>query len=86
VNRSRLCCRHRWHSCADRRRWLIMQMINTLSKDRETPTDVAAPPVATMPAGAVAIGVYSSDTKQDWMNQAVEAFNAGGHTVGGKPM
>ena len=65
---------------------LIMQMINTLSKGRETPTGVAAPPVATVPAGAVAIQVYSSDTKQDWMNQAVEVFNTGGHTVGGKPV
>jgi len=62
---------------------LIAQMINTLSKDRIAPTDVAESPKATLPADAVVIGVYSSDTKQDWMNQAVEAFNAGGHTVRG---
>ncbi len=62
---------------------LIAQMINTLSKNRIAPTDIAASPEATLPADAVVIGVYSSDTKQDWMNQAVEAFNAGGHTVRG---
>ena len=30
----------------------------------------------TVPPGAVAISIYSSDTKQDWLNLVTEAFNA----------
>ncbi len=38
------------------------------------------------PAGAVVLEIQSSNTKQDWMNQVVESFNAGGYTVDGKPI
>jgi Ca-activated chloride channel family protein len=39
-----------------------------------------------LPAGAVVVEIHSSNTKQDWMDQVVASFNAGGHTVNNKPI
>ncbi|MGD9101016.1 MAG: VWA domain-containing protein [Anaerolineae bacterium] len=39
-----------------------------------------------LPAGAVVVEIHSSNTKQDWMDQVVASFNAGGHTVNDKPI
>jgi Ca-activated chloride channel family protein len=61
------------------------RLIQRLSEEETTPQP-GETPVATVPAGAVVIEVHSSDTKQDWMNQAAESFNAEGHTVDGKPI
>jgi Ca-activated chloride channel family protein len=43
-------------------------------------------PTTPLPAGAVVVEIHSSNTKEDWMNQVVASFNAGDHTVNGKPI
>ncbi len=61
---------------------LLAQTLGRLSQDDETPS----PPAPTLPAGAVVVEIHSSNTKEDWMNQIVAAFNAENHTVEGKPI
>jgi Ca-activated chloride channel family protein len=39
-----------------------------------------------IPAGSVVVEIHSSNTKEDWMNQVVESFNAANYTVNGKPI
>ncbi|RMF36451.1 MAG: VWA domain-containing protein [Chloroflexi bacterium] len=39
-----------------------------------------------LPRDAVVVSIQSSNTKQDWMNQVVESFNAAGYTVEGRPI
>jgi Ca-activated chloride channel homolog len=58
---------------------LVVQFIASRG-DQATPEVVGTP----LPAGAVVVEIHSSNTKQDWMDQVVESFNAGGHTVNGK--
>ncbi|MBN1318956.1 MAG: substrate-binding domain-containing protein [Anaerolineales bacterium] len=37
-----------------------------------------------IPAGAVVVEIHSSNTKQDWMNEVIETFNASNFTQDGK--
>jgi Ca-activated chloride channel family protein len=61
---------------------LLLQATN-----QETAEGTATPVAGTPPpADAVLVEIHSSNTKEDWMNQVVESFNAGGHTVNGKPI
>jgi Ca-activated chloride channel family protein len=47
----------------------------------------AAPPCSNPNARAAEVCIYSSDTKQDWLNALVTAFNAAKHTTqSGKPI
>ncbi len=39
-----------------------------------------------LPRDAIVVSIQSSNTKQDWMNQVVESFNAAGYTVEGRPI
>lgn len=55
-------------------------VIIALSRGQETTTIENTP----IPAGAVVVEIHSSNTKEDWMNQVVESFNAGDHTLNGK--
>jgi Ca-activated chloride channel family protein len=51
------------------------------------PKDEPAPVAGTpLPADAVVVEIHSSNTKQDWMNQVVALFNAGDHTLNGRPI
>jgi hypothetical protein len=55
--------------------------------NQETQKDDSSPAVGTpLPADAVVVDVHSSNTKEDWMDQVVASFNAGDHTVNGKPI
>jgi Ca-activated chloride channel family protein len=58
---------------------LAVQFIGSMS-ERATPAAAGTP----LPAGAVVVEIHSSNTKQDWMDQVVESFNAGGYTVNEK--
>jgi len=58
----------------------LLQALSDLGAEDET---VSGTP---LPAGAVVVEIHSSNTKQDWMDQVVASFNAGDHTVDGKPI
>jgi len=58
---------------------LLLQATNHPPQDDKTPAPPTSPP-----PGAVIVEVSSSNTKEDWMNQMVAAFNDQGHTVNGK--
>jgi len=61
---------------------LFFQALNRDRKKDDTALSGGTP----LPAGAVVVEIQSSNTKQDWMDQVVASFNAGNHTVNGKPI
>jgi Ca-activated chloride channel family protein len=61
---------------------LLVQTLGRQSPNDDTPTAVAA----TLPADAIVVEIHSSNTKEDWMNQVIDSFNAAGHEVNGKPI
>ena len=61
---------------------LLLQAVNQES----TKDDDSAAAGTPLPADAVVVEIHSSNTKQDWMDQVVASFNAGGHTVNGQPI
>jgi Ca-activated chloride channel family protein len=64
---------------------LLLQLVGQESTEDEPAVgDQAA--ATRPPANAVVVEIHSSNTKQDWMNQVVASFNAGGYTVNGKPI
>jgi Ca-activated chloride channel family protein len=60
---------------------LVVQFISSRS-EQATPVTAGTP----LPAGAVVVEIQSSNTKEDWMDQVIESFNAGGYTVNEKPI
>jgi Ca-activated chloride channel family protein len=61
----------------------LLQALDGMSRRRATPTvERTTPP----PAGAVVVEIHSSNTKEDWMDEVISSFNAGGHEVDGKPV
>jgi Ca-activated chloride channel family protein len=60
---------------------LLTQAFGRSSRSPETPVAEITTP---LPAGAVVVEISSSNTKEDWMNQIIAAFNEAGHTVNGK--
>jgi Ca-activated chloride channel family protein len=50
-------------------------------------TTGAVPPATPLPQGSIVVEFHSSNTKQDWVNQVVESFNAAGKTISnGQPI
>ena len=61
---------------------LLLQVVNQKSTEDDDSANAGTP----LPADAVVVEIHSSNTKQDWMEQVVASFSAGGHTVNGKPI
>ena len=61
---------------------LLLQVVNQESAEDDDSANAGTP----LPADAVVVEIHSSNTKQDWMEQVVASFSAGGHTVNGKPI
>jgi Ca-activated chloride channel family protein len=57
-----------------------------IASQEDTKDEAASVAGTPLPAGAVVVEIHSSNTKQDWMNQVVASFNAGGYTVNEKPI
>ena len=69
---------------------VVGRIVGALTGDGR-PNGSAGPATPTAPANSIAISIASSNTKQTWLHQAVDAFNAaapgdGKLQVGGKPV
>jgi Ca-activated chloride channel family protein len=61
---------------------VFFQAVDQESQKDDSDSSVGTP----LPADAVVVEIHSSNTKADWMDQVVASFNAGDHTVNGKPI
>jgi Ca-activated chloride channel family protein len=67
---------------------LLQSLSTSLSAVDSTDRPVAAAtPTTPLPQDAIVVEFHSSNTKQDWVNEVVESFNAGGKaTASGQPI
>lgn len=66
---------------------VVYQLINGNAADQEQETAVSETITVDVPRGAVLVTLASSNTKENWLNQVVEKFNAAQlETSGGSPI
>jgi len=64
---------------------LLWQAPDQQNQDGETPPPLEKTAEA-LPSDTVVVEIHSSNTKEDWLDQVVAAFNEGNHKVGDMPI